>query len=111
MTTQHSDTKERLLTEAYALFYKKGFARVSVDAIAEAAGVTKRTLYYHYDSKDALAAAVLAHRQAFALAQVQNWTDGSAENAEAFLSTLFQRLEAWAAKPRWLGSGFSRLTV
>ena len=35
---------------------------MSVDAMAEAAGVTKRTLYYHFESKDALVAAVLDHQ-------------------------------------------------
>ena len=33
-------TRDRILHAAYALFYREGFARVSVDAIAKAAGVT-----------------------------------------------------------------------
>jgi AcrR family transcriptional regulator len=38
------------------------FAAVSVDAVAAKAGVTKRTLYYHFKSKDDLVAAYLAAR-------------------------------------------------
>ncbi|HMB77114.1 MAG TPA: helix-turn-helix domain-containing protein [Kiloniellaceae bacterium] len=104
-------TRERILTAAYDLFYKEGFARVSMDAIANAASVTKRTLYYHFDSKDALAAAVLAHQHGYALAHVQSWRDAAARTPAAFLASLFRQLDAWAAAPRWLGSGFTRLTM
>jgi AcrR family transcriptional regulator len=38
-------TKRRIIDAAYGLFYRSGFARTGVDDIAEAAGVTKRTLY------------------------------------------------------------------
>ena len=52
MDADRKDTKGRILSAAYRLFYKQGFSRVSVDAIADLAGVTKRTIYYHFDSKD-----------------------------------------------------------
>jgi AcrR family transcriptional regulator len=43
-----------LVGAAYALFSKRGFDDVTLDQIAEAAGVTKGSLYHHYDSKHAL---------------------------------------------------------
>lgn len=104
-------TKDRILTAAYELFYREGFQRVSMDAIAAAAAVTKRTLYYHYDSKDALAAAVLTHQHAFALAHLESWRDAAAQTPVAYLDSLFRKLAAWAAAPKWLGSGFTRLTL
>ena len=48
------------------------------DAIALKAGVTKRALYYHFDSKDALVAAVLDHQHALALDQIKSWGRASA---------------------------------
>lgn len=45
-------------TAAY-LFYRHGINVVGVDRIADSAGVTKRTLYRHYRSKDTLIAASL----------------------------------------------------
>ena len=54
MPRSSTDTRERILQAAYELFYAKGFARVGVDAVAEKAGLTKRTLYYHFKSKDDL---------------------------------------------------------
>src|SRR2546426_9474498 len=53
---------ERILAAADKLFYAKGIRAVGVDAVAAQAGVSKRTLYNHYPSKDALIAAYLQAR-------------------------------------------------
>ena len=47
-------TRKRILDAAYVLFRRKGYTRVSMDEIAAATAVTKRTLYYHFRSKDEL---------------------------------------------------------
>src|SRR5271166_6966760 len=52
--------RERILAAARELFYRQGIHGVGVDAIAEAAGTNKMTLYRHFESKDALIAACLA---------------------------------------------------
>ena len=44
---------------AAELYYREGIHRVGVDRIADAAGITKRTLYHHFRSKDDLVAAAL----------------------------------------------------
>ena len=46
---------------AAALYYRDGIHRVGVDRVADSAGVTKRTLYHHFRSKDELIAAALRH--------------------------------------------------
>jgi AcrR family transcriptional regulator len=46
--------RARILKSARELFYREGIHTVSVDAIAEAAGTNKTTLYRHFDSKDEL---------------------------------------------------------
>src|ERR1700687_2544463 len=51
--------RERLLAAARELFYRRGIHVVGVDAIAEAAGTNKMTLYRHFASKDVLIAACL----------------------------------------------------
>lgn len=53
---------ERILAAADRLFYTKGIRAVGVDTVAAEAGVSKRTLYNHYPSKDALIAAYLTAR-------------------------------------------------
>ncbi|MCK6080215.1 TetR/AcrR family transcriptional regulator [Microbacterium sp. EYE_5] len=54
----------RILDAATALFYERGIAGVGVDTIAAASGVTKRTLYDRFGSKDALVTAYLRRRDA-----------------------------------------------
>jgi AcrR family transcriptional regulator len=46
--------RERIVGSARDLFHKRGIKGVGVDAIAEAAGTNKMTLYRHFDSKDDL---------------------------------------------------------
>ena len=45
---------ERILAAANTLFYTRGIRAVGVDTVAAEAGVSKRTLYSYYPSKDAI---------------------------------------------------------
>ena len=111
MPRQGGETRRRIIDAAYEIFYKGGFARASVDAVADAAGVTKRTLYYHFESKQALVAAVLAVQQELALARIQRWAEGVSGDPEAVVDRLFTELASWAKQPRWRGSGFTRAAM
>ena len=59
----------RIIAAARDLFYRHGIRAVGVEAIAEAAGTNKMTLYRHFDSKDELVAEYLrglaAEKQGF----------------------------------------------
>lgn len=52
-------TKKKIFETARQLVLEYGFENISVDAIADAAGVSKGTFYVHFESKDALAAALI----------------------------------------------------
>jgi AcrR family transcriptional regulator len=52
----------RILAAADKLFYEQGIRAVGVDAVAAEAGVSKRTLYNYYATKDDLIAAYLTAR-------------------------------------------------
>src|ERR1700685_4099966 len=54
--------KERILETADRLFYLQGIRAVGVDTVAAEIGISKRTLYNHFPSKDALISAYLARR-------------------------------------------------
>ena len=53
---------ERIMEAADRLFYKKGIRAVGVDTVAAEAGISKRSLYDTFPSKDALVAAYLHRR-------------------------------------------------
>jgi AcrR family transcriptional regulator len=62
LATEKIDMKERILQTADRLFYLQGIRAIGVDTIAAEIGISKRTLYNHVPSKDALILAYLERR-------------------------------------------------
>ena len=108
-SAQH--TRERALDAAYKLFRRHGFRRVTMDEIAAAATLTKRTLYHHFKSKDALLAEVLKAQHELALQAFRTFGDRLSGSPEAIVEGMFRDLAVWADRPRWTGSGFTRLVI
>ena len=52
-------TRQKLLDAAIDLFSEVGYAAAGLGEIIERAGMTKGALYHHFDSKDALATAII----------------------------------------------------
>jgi AcrR family transcriptional regulator len=104
-------TQARILDAAYKLFRRRGYSRVSMDEIAAASKVTKRTLYYHFESKDQLLAEVLEAQHHLALDAFRTFGDKLSGSPEAIVDGLFHELGVWSDKPRWAGSGFTRLVI
>jgi AcrR family transcriptional regulator len=102
------DTRSRIISAAADLFYGEGIRAVSVDAIADRAGVTKRTLYYHFDSKDQLVAAYLTERDQPNLKLFQTWFHRAGGDAEEGVRVLFSQLAKAAKNRKWNGCGFLR---
>ena len=67
---QSAAPRERILAAARELFYRQGIRAVGVEAVAEAAGTNKMTLYRHFSSKDELIAECL---RAFAKDAEARW--------------------------------------
>jgi len=110
MPRSSQQTRQRILDAAYVLFRRKGYTRVSMDEIA-ATTVTKRTLYFHFTSKDSLLAAVLEEQHRLALAAFRTFGDNLSGSPDDIIDTLFRDLAVWSDKPRWAGSGFTRLVI
>jgi AcrR family transcriptional regulator len=80
--------RARILAAAGELFYRHGIRAVGVEAIAEAAGTNKMTLYRHFASKDALVAEYLR--------QFANAADGCWERfAQRYPGDPLAQLLAW----------------
>ena len=111
MPRSAEQTRGRVLEAAYKLFRRQGYNRVTMDDIAEAAELTKRTLYHHFTSKDQLLADVLESQHHLALQAFRTFGDNLSGSAETIVEAMFQDLAVWADRPRWAGSGFTRLVI
>jgi len=101
-------TRGRIVDAASRLFYGAGIGAVSVDAIAAKAGITKRTLYYHFRSKDALIAAYLEARDSPNLTTFVGWFEEASGQLPARVEAIFTRLADSARHPKWRGCGILR---
>ncbi|WP_262057343.1 TetR/AcrR family transcriptional regulator [Streptomyces sp. STR69] len=91
-----SDAGEKILAAGRSLFEARGYSALGVAEICRAAGVPKGSFYYFYESKEALALAVVDEHWA---EQRREWTrvlsaaSGGAEPLER-LRRLFEETEA-----------------
>ena len=88
-----SDAREKILTAAQALIELYGYSALGVALICKAAGVPKGSFYYFFESKEALALAVLDERWE---AQRADWARVLQDDAEPLrrLRRLFEETEA-----------------
>ncbi len=94
---------ERILATADRLFYRQGIRAIGVDTIAAETGISKRTLYNHYPSKEALILAYLRGR--FGMMTTADDGLAGASPAEQILG-VFERLERSIGQPGFHGCPF-----
>jgi AcrR family transcriptional regulator len=96
------DARKRILDAAWTLIARRGYHRVRIADVAEAAGTSSATVHYHFDDKDALLDEALRHnvelahdRQARALAAIAD----PVERLEKLLD--LQMPEGPVLEPEW----------
>jgi len=63
VTMTRANKRDQIIDAAQRCFYQRGITATGVDTIAAAAGVSKRTLYNHFASKDDLVLAYIELRE------------------------------------------------
>jgi AcrR family transcriptional regulator len=106
-----NQTREKIVAAAVRLFYAEGIRAVSIDAVAEKAGVTKKTLYYYFRSKDELIANYLEARDQPTLALYARWYEDTPGSAKDKIRGLFSTFAQSANTSKWRGCGFHRTTA
>jgi AcrR family transcriptional regulator len=97
--------RQRLLDAAAGLFYRQGTGTVGVDLISRTAGVSKRTLYQQFGSKDQLIAESLdAHGPAI-LDRYLPAEDDDATPRQRILA-VFDGLAGWTTAQEYRGCPF-----
>ncbi|NQX27137.1 TetR/AcrR family transcriptional regulator [Microbacteriaceae bacterium VKM Ac-2854] len=85
-------TRDRILDAATTLFYTEGITAVGVDRISAAAGVSKRSLYQHFGTKENLAGEVFGRDDPrFAVLDAAAPIEDPAERIRAVFADLVAR--------------------
>ncbi len=110
MTTEvKPSTRERLLEAAATLTYQEGVG-IGVEALCKAAGVSKRSLYQLFESKDELLAVSLEERAAaFAAGLLQAADDGRSPRER--ILHVFERVESQAGAPEFQGCRYLAVQI
>ncbi len=96
MAIEWTPKAHAVLDAASTLFYEHGIHAVGVDAIAARAGVTKKTLYDRFGSKDRLVAEYLAARDARWRERLDARLSEAGDDPAARLRAVFDAATAWA---------------
>lgn len=100
-TLAKPSSRERLLEAAATLAYREGVS-VGVEALCKAAGVSKRSLYQLFESKDELLAASLERRaDPYAAGLLPAAGDGRSPRVR--ILHVFEQLESQAGAPEFRG--------
>jgi AcrR family transcriptional regulator len=97
-------TAAHIARTALDLFYRQGFHAAGVDLLSQAAGVTKRTLYRHFPTKDALIAAALDLRHEQFMGGMQAFVEAASVPQRPLAYIEF--IQRWAASHDFHGCAF-----
>lgn len=100
MTFTEEARRRQLVDVTVALIAEHGYGRCSLARIAEAAGVTKGAVLYHFRTKDAVVRAAYAHALGGLVDAVGAAVDAATTPGEALRAYVTTMLEYLAAHPQ-----------
>ncbi|MGG4774929.1 TetR/AcrR family transcriptional regulator [Paenalcaligenes sp. Me52] len=99
MTTAH-----HIASSSLQLFYQNGFHATGVELLSREAGVTKKTLYRHFASKDILIAAALELRHTWFMDKMRRFIEASPEADRPLAYIDF--IASWTREEGFFGCAF-----
>ncbi len=103
--------RDQLVETAVELFYKNGYHATGIDKILSEAGVSKPTLYRHFQSKDDLIIAALRRWDAESRAWLHREMERRADTPRGRVLALFDALADWFREPGFQGCMFVNAAV
>jgi AcrR family transcriptional regulator len=100
--------RDRIIATAAKLFYDFGINPVGVAQICETANVSKRTLYAHFDTKEAL---VVAAMSLLGDAWFEACTDSKSADPRERIKHVFAMVEPMAEKEDFFGCIFMNTSI
>lgn len=90
------ERKTQILTAATKVFTERGFAEARMDDIVAESGLSKGTLYWYFESKDAIIISILDHIFDYETSQIQErlaGVDSAQMKFEIFIETMIKDIE------------------
>ncbi len=100
------EARERILSAAEELYYRKGYAAVGMDELRAAAGVSLRRLYGLFPAKNDIVAAVLARKHAEWESGLTAAVTDAGGDARTRLLAVYGYLEDWFCADDFRGCAF-----
>ncbi|NRB42109.1 MAG: TetR/AcrR family transcriptional regulator [Pseudomonadales bacterium] len=98
--------REQIVATALKLFYQDGFNATGIDRIIKEAGVSKKTLYNHFKSKDELILATLRQRDEVFRNTLMRETERLGNTARERLLSIFDAHGNWIQEKSFSGCMF-----
>lgn len=98
--------REQIISTALTLFYQHGFNATGIDKVIAVAGVSKKTLYNHFRSKDELVLATLRKRDELFRNNLMRETKRLANAPKDRLLVIFDVIDAWFNDKNFSGCMF-----
>ncbi len=98
--------RDQILNTAGQLFYERGIAGVSMDALRDRSGISLKSIYGEFRSKDGVVAAYLARRDDEWMSWLVNEIEQGSRDPRERLLGVFDALDAWFARPNFVGCAF-----
>lgn len=89
-STKLMDVRTKIMLSALELFRQYGFKSVTMDDVAHRAGISKKTLYQHFDNKNSIVSETMAWYKNEVRCQCDAILSASANAVEAFVKIKVQ---------------------
>ena len=106
-----TETDARIAALAAAQFHEHGITSTGVDALSRAAGISKRTLYERFGSKDGLIAAAYESLDEPVFRMFTESAEAAADSPRGQLEAFFAQLEVMVRLPEFRGCPFSNASA
>lgn len=99
MTARGTPTRERILQAALSVMAARGLAKLALEDVARAAGVSRQTVYRYFGSRDALVTAVILREEETFIAAVSAAAEEHADFRDAVEALITAALRVARAHP------------
>lgn len=99
------NTRARIVESAAEIFLSDNLTATSIDRICEKSGITKKSFYYHFESKDEVMQEVMFYLKPHYLNTFKTWSAEAGEkaNLRERMLALFAAMNREAQMPNWRG--------